>query len=96
MAAGGLAVQSQARLSEAVGRQAACAGRQGRRGVLAEWVSLSCSLGSHRLCGMVQFCGDVRKKVLLQLSLLLCHPFPVVSVGLLPFSACGPRPASGG
>ncbi|XP_077897457.1 tubulin-specific chaperone D [Ictidomys tridecemlineatus] len=30
------------------------------------------------LCGMVQFCGDVRKKVLLQLSLLLCHPFPVI------------------
>ncbi|KFO35749.1 Tubulin-specific chaperone D [Fukomys damarensis] len=30
------------------------------------------------LCGMVQFCGDVRKKVLLQLMLLLCHPFPVI------------------
>lgn len=29
---------------------------------------------------MVQFCGDVRKKVLLQLFLLLCHPFPVVSI----------------
>uniref|UniRef100_A0A8C0X162 Tubulin-specific chaperone D n=1 Tax=Castor canadensis TaxID=51338 RepID=A0A8C0X162_CASCN len=30
------------------------------------------------LCGMVQFCGDVRKKVLLQLFLLLCHSFPVI------------------
>lgn len=29
-------------------------------------------------CGMVQFRGDVRKKVLLQLLLLLCHPFPVI------------------
>ncbi|XP_053517293.1 tubulin-specific chaperone D isoform X4 [Artibeus jamaicensis] len=29
-------------------------------------------------CGMVQFPGDVRKKVLLQLLLLLCHPFPVI------------------
>nr|XP_020023720.1 tubulin-specific chaperone D-like isoform X2 [Castor canadensis] len=27
---------------------------------------------------MVQFCGDVRKKVLLQLFLLLCHSFPVI------------------
>ncbi|XP_048222175.1 tubulin-specific chaperone D [Perognathus longimembris pacificus] len=30
------------------------------------------------LCGMVQFHGDVRNKVLLQLLLLLCHPFPVI------------------
>ncbi|OBS57196.1 hypothetical protein A6R68_11679 [Neotoma lepida] len=30
------------------------------------------------LCGMVQFNGDVRKKVLLQLFLLLGHPFPVI------------------
>ncbi|XP_012888538.1 PREDICTED: tubulin-specific chaperone D [Dipodomys ordii] len=30
------------------------------------------------LCGLVQFHGDVRNKVLLQLLLLLCHPFPVV------------------
>ncbi|XP_053767028.1 tubulin-specific chaperone D isoform X2 [Desmodus rotundus] len=30
------------------------------------------------LCGMVQFPGDVRRKVLLQLLLLLCHPFPVI------------------
>uniref|UniRef100_A0A8D2D2J7 Tubulin-specific chaperone D n=1 Tax=Sciurus vulgaris TaxID=55149 RepID=A0A8D2D2J7_SCIVU len=30
------------------------------------------------LCGMVPFCGDVRKKVLLQLFLLLGHPFPVI------------------
>lgn len=30
------------------------------------------------LCGMVQFSGDVRKKVLLQLFLLLGHPFPVI------------------
>ncbi|XP_069866100.1 tubulin-specific chaperone D-like [Dipodomys merriami] len=30
------------------------------------------------LCGMVQFHGDVRNKVLLQLLLLLCHSFPVV------------------
>ncbi|XP_040845817.1 tubulin-specific chaperone D isoform X3 [Ochotona curzoniae] len=29
-------------------------------------------------CGMVQFRGDVRKRVLLQLLLLLCHPFPVI------------------
>uniref|UniRef100_A0A8C9P525 Tubulin-specific chaperone D n=1 Tax=Spermophilus dauricus TaxID=99837 RepID=A0A8C9P525_SPEDA len=55
-----------------------CCGQQGSRGVLPEWVSPSCSLGSHRLCGMVQFCGTVRKTVLLQLSLLLCHPFPVI------------------
>lgn len=32
-----------------------------------------------RFCGMVQFPGDVRAKTLLQLLLLLCHPFPVVS-----------------
>lgn len=32
-----------------------------------------------RFCEMVQFPGGVRKKVLLQLLLLLCHPFPVVS-----------------
>ncbi|GAB1297210.1 Tubulin-specific chaperone D [Apodemus speciosus] len=31
-----------------------------------------------KLCGMVQFSGDVRKKVLLQLFLLLGHPFPVI------------------
>ncbi|XP_077022426.1 tubulin-specific chaperone D isoform X2 [Tamandua tetradactyla] len=29
-------------------------------------------------CGMIQFPGDVRKKVLVQLSLLLCHPFPII------------------
>ncbi|MBN3310433.1 TBCD protein, partial [Amia calva] len=29
-------------------------------------------------CGLIQFPGDVRKKVLFQLMLLLCHPFPVV------------------
>ncbi|KAM5305967.1 tubulin-specific chaperone D isoform 2-T2 [Glossophaga mutica] len=29
-------------------------------------------------CGMVPFPGDVRRKVLLQLLLLLCHPFPVI------------------
>ncbi|XP_059235927.1 tubulin-specific chaperone D isoform X2 [Mustela nigripes] len=29
-------------------------------------------------CGMVQFPGGVRKKALLQLCLLLCHPFPVI------------------
>ncbi|XP_021566886.1 tubulin-specific chaperone D [Carlito syrichta] len=29
-------------------------------------------------CGMVQFPGDVRRKVLLQLCLLLCHPFPLI------------------
>ncbi|XP_037666539.1 tubulin-specific chaperone D isoform X2 [Choloepus didactylus] len=29
-------------------------------------------------CGMIQFPGDVRKKALAQLCLLLCHPFPIV------------------
>lgn len=29
-------------------------------------------------CGLVQFPGEVRKKVLLQLLLLLCHPFPMI------------------
>ncbi|XP_058140952.1 tubulin-specific chaperone D isoform X2 [Dasypus novemcinctus] len=29
-------------------------------------------------CGMIQFPGDVRKKVLVQLALLLCHPFPII------------------
>ncbi|KAK5609857.1 hypothetical protein CRENBAI_016604 [Crenichthys baileyi] len=29
-------------------------------------------------CGLIQFQGDVRKKVLSQLLLLLCHPFPVI------------------
>uniref|UniRef100_A0A8C7E6Y7 Tubulin-specific chaperone D n=1 Tax=Naja naja TaxID=35670 RepID=A0A8C7E6Y7_NAJNA len=29
-------------------------------------------------CGLVQFPGDMRKKVLFQLFLLLCHPFPVI------------------
>lgn len=60
----------------------------------------TCAAGTHRaaipsfcrFCGMVQFRGDVRKRVLLQLLLLLCHPFPVVS-GLGASSgvqACGP------
>uniref|UniRef100_A0A8C1VPD2 Tubulin-specific chaperone D n=1 Tax=Cyprinus carpio TaxID=7962 RepID=A0A8C1VPD2_CYPCA len=31
-------------------------------------------------CGMVQFKGDVRQKVLVQLLMLLCHPFPVALV----------------
>lgn len=30
---------------------------------------------------MIQFQGEIRKKVLFQLLLLLCHPFPVVSPG---------------
>ncbi|XP_058024468.1 tubulin-specific chaperone D [Ahaetulla prasina] len=29
-------------------------------------------------CGLVQFPGEMRKKILFQLFLLLCHPFPVV------------------
>nr|XP_008102511.1 PREDICTED: tubulin-specific chaperone D [Anolis carolinensis] len=29
-------------------------------------------------CGLVQFPGDMRKQVLFQLFLLLCHPFPVI------------------
>lgn len=29
-------------------------------------------------CGMAQFPGHVRRKVLLQLLLLLCHPFPMI------------------
>uniref|UniRef100_A0A7N4V772 Tubulin-specific chaperone D n=1 Tax=Sarcophilus harrisii TaxID=9305 RepID=A0A7N4V772_SARHA len=29
-------------------------------------------------CGMIQFPGNVRKKVLFQLFLLLCHPFPII------------------
>nr|XP_008533177.1 PREDICTED: tubulin-specific chaperone D isoform X2 [Equus przewalskii] len=29
-------------------------------------------------CGMVQFPGEVRRKALLQLLLLLCHPFPMI------------------
>ena len=42
--------------------------------------SLTGVWGPRRFCGLVQFPGDVRRKVLLQLFLLLCHPFPVVSV----------------
>ncbi|XP_045630834.1 tubulin-specific chaperone D isoform X3 [Ursus americanus] len=50
-------------------------------------------------CGMVQFPGDVRRKVLLQLCLLLCHPFPVVSVHtaaprLFPSWRLGPCPSA--
>lgn len=41
---------------------------------------------------MVQFPGGVRKKVLLQLLLLLCHPFPVVSA---PGHPCGRQPSRG-
>lgn len=41
---------------------------------------------------MVQFPGDVRRKVLLQLSLLLCHQFPVVSAPLQASSVVAPRP----
>lgn len=33
-----------------------------------------------RFCGLIQFQGDMREKVLFQLLLLLCHPFPVVSL----------------
>ncbi|XP_061472447.1 tubulin-specific chaperone D isoform X2 [Rhineura floridana] len=29
-------------------------------------------------CGLIQFPGDIRKKVLFQLFLLVCHPFPVI------------------
>ncbi|XP_019357997.1 PREDICTED: tubulin-specific chaperone D [Gavialis gangeticus] len=29
-------------------------------------------------CGMIQFQGDMRKKVFFQLFLLLCHPFPII------------------
>uniref|UniRef100_A0A8C8ZUX8 Tubulin-specific chaperone D n=1 Tax=Prolemur simus TaxID=1328070 RepID=A0A8C8ZUX8_PROSS len=29
-------------------------------------------------CGTVQFCGAVRRQALLQLCLLLCHPFPLI------------------
>ncbi|XP_053149234.1 tubulin-specific chaperone D [Hemicordylus capensis] len=29
-------------------------------------------------CGLIQFPGDMRKKVLFQLFLLLCHPFPII------------------
>uniref|UniRef100_A0A8C3CI15 Tubulin-specific chaperone D n=1 Tax=Cairina moschata TaxID=8855 RepID=A0A8C3CI15_CAIMO len=29
-------------------------------------------------CGLIQFEGDMREKVLFQLFLLLCHPFPVI------------------
>lgn len=29
-------------------------------------------------CGLIQFPGEIRKKVLVQLLLLVCHPFPVV------------------
>ncbi|XP_035036046.2 tubulin-specific chaperone D isoform X2 [Hippoglossus stenolepis] len=29
-------------------------------------------------CGLIQFQGEVRKKVLAQLLMLLCHPFPVI------------------
>ncbi|NXB45964.1 TBCD protein, partial [Leucopsar rothschildi] len=29
-------------------------------------------------CGLIQFQGDMREKVLFQLFLLLCHPFPIV------------------
>lgn len=36
---------------------------------------------------MAQFPGGVRRKVLLQLLLLLCHPFPVVSA----CDSCPPR-----
>lgn len=30
-------------------------------------------------CGLIQFQGEVRKKILSQLLMLLCHSFPVVS-----------------
>lgn len=33
-----------------------------------------------RFCGLVAFPGGVRRRVLLQLLLLLSHPFPVVSI----------------
>ncbi|KAJ7404418.1 hypothetical protein WISP_145684 [Willisornis vidua] len=29
-------------------------------------------------CGLIQFQGDMRKKVFFQLFLLLCHPFPII------------------
>ncbi|NWU62501.1 TBCD protein, partial [Pterocles burchelli] len=29
-------------------------------------------------CGLIQFQGDMREKVLFQLFLLLCHPFPII------------------
>lgn len=38
-----------------------------------------CGLVFPSFCGLIQFQGDVRQKVLLQLLVLLCHSFPVVS-----------------
>ncbi|KAG8535454.1 hypothetical protein GDO81_028488, partial [Engystomops pustulosus] len=38
----------------------------------------SCGILFFRFCGMIQFPGEIRKKVLFQLLLLVCHPFPVV------------------
>ncbi|KAM8945698.1 tubulin-specific chaperone D [Pelodytes ibericus] len=29
-------------------------------------------------CGLIQFPGEIRKKILFQLLLLLCHPFPII------------------
>ncbi|XP_053309176.1 tubulin-specific chaperone D [Spea bombifrons] len=29
-------------------------------------------------CGLVQFPGEIRKKILFQLLLLVCHPFPII------------------
>lgn len=50
-------------------------------GTAGGWRGRGRSLGTAgRFCGMAQFPGGVRRKVLLQLLLLLCHPFPVVSV----------------
>ncbi len=46
--------------------------------VIMSELCLSDWLFDRRFCGMVQFKGDVRKKVLVQLLILLCHPFPVV------------------
>ncbi|KAG8446027.1 hypothetical protein GDO86_013777 [Hymenochirus boettgeri] len=34
--------------------------------------------GTDVLCGLVQFPGEIRKKVLFQLLLLLCHTFPII------------------
>lgn len=55
-----------------------CAGLWG--GAAATALTERPGRGGRRFCGLVQFPGGVRRKVLLQLLLLLCHPFPVVSV----------------
>ena len=39
-----------------------------------------CHMYVTRFCNLLQYEGDVRKKILTQLGIFMCHRFPIVSI----------------